>query len=754
MFLFRFCLLHGFMGPSVFMASLIDITTTWLYFLKTGLVILLLLLLLNGLDDLVIDIFYWLRKSCRSGISRPVPFPAAEASREKPLAILIPAWQEAGVIGRMIRLATRELDYENYHIFVGTYQDDLATSQEVKEACAGYSNVHHVVCVPNVQASKAACLNSLLEAVFGFERQASFTFTGFVFHDAQDVVMGPELRLFSQLVSYHDVVRIPIYPYERPWYKFSGLSYVDKFAELQGKRLPVRAALTGQVTRTGAGCCISRRALMVLLEEGDGVAFNVNSMAVDYETGFILRRRGIKGIFCRMKVSDCGDYFVPVGFRAHLRDIVCVRRYLPDTFAATVRQKARWNSSVALQGYNHLHWGHHLKDNYFLWRDRKGGLISVLSVLIALCVFQLGAVWLYEHTAADPWHFLGIFSASHLLAGLLMANAILLVHRIIQRALFVAAAYGPGMGAGSILRLFWSLVLSVSSWVYAIWLFMFDSNMHNWIRAKSHHAFPASLVPRNHAPPVGQILIAQGVLSAAGLEEAMARRINGVRLGRSMVRQGTITPWQLACALASQAGLQAEAVDCRKLDPAMIARLPARIALHYAVLPWRLEGDKLIVARESPLDPVSLSALERKIGVPIACVIAPCGEVVVGLRRWYSHHRIDQYACVVRAVEMGLFSPGRGEQLWQQYVSGQILFAEVLISQAWIDPSVLHAMLLRYEHSDLMFGEFLVEENVVSEEAVASALRRQRQLQPTMEGLFSQMGINHLMFAALNAGAA
>ncbi|MBJ3816862.1 phage adsorption protein NrfB [Shimwellia pseudoproteus] len=735
------------------MISLIDTLTTWLYFLKIGLIILASLMLINGLDDLLVDILYWCRKSCRSGISRPVPFPSAADPREKPLAILIPTWQEAGVIGQMLRLATRELDYENYHIFVGTYRDDPATTAEVQEICAAYSNVHHVECVPSARPSKAVCLNSLLDAVFGFERQASFTFAGFVLHGAQDVVMAQELKLFGQLVGYHDVVRIPIYPYARRWYQFSGLSYIDKFAELQGKLLPVRAALTGQVTRTGAGCCISRRAIMALLEEGDGVAFNIDSMAVDYETGFILRRRGMREIFCRMKVPQTGDRFMAAGFLTPIPQLMCVRRYLPGTFCSAVRQKARWNASSAFQGHNRLRWSQHLWPNYFLWRDRKGVLVSALSLLIALCLLQLGAVWVYEHSVADAWHFLGVFSASRLLMGLLVANGVLLLNRIIQRALFVAVAYGVWQGVGSVARLFWSLVVSISAWCCAIWRFLTDRDMRKWIRDKSHHSFPAQRIQRRDATPLGQILIAQGVITPAQLEESLSRRINGVRLGSSMVRQGVITPQQLASALAHQAGISAEDVDCRKLDPQMIKLVPARVALHYAVLPLRTERGTLIVARESPLDPVSLAAMARKIGMPVKHVIAPPGQVVVGVRRWYSHRREDHYACVVRAVEMGLFSAVQGEQLWQQYVAGQVLFAEVLISQAYINPSVLHTLLLRYEHSDLMFGEFLVEENVVSEDAVANALRRQRQMQPTMEGLFSQQGINHFMFAALSAGA-
>lgn len=36
---------------------------------------------------------------------------------EQPLAIMVPAWQEFGVIDKMAELAASRLDYENYQIF-------------------------------------------------------------------------------------------------------------------------------------------------------------------------------------------------------------------------------------------------------------------------------------------------------------------------------------------------------------------------------------------------------------------------------------------------------------------------------------------------------------------------------------------------------------------------------------------------------------------------------------------------------------
>ena len=80
----------------------------------------------------------------------------------KPLAIMVPAWNETGVIGNMAELAATTPDYmKNYHIFVGTLpQRPRDTQRDVDEVCARFPNVHKVVCARR-PTSKADCLNNV-----------------------------------------------------------------------------------------------------------------------------------------------------------------------------------------------------------------------------------------------------------------------------------------------------------------------------------------------------------------------------------------------------------------------------------------------------------------------------------------------------------------------------------------------------------------------------------------------------------------
>lgn len=101
----------------------IDFLTYLLFGLKLLAITLASLMFLLGLDDLFIDLCYWGRTLIRR-FRIYGKFEKADEKRlyevpEKPLAIMVPAWNEVGVVGEMARLAASTIDYENYQIFVG-----------------------------------------------------------------------------------------------------------------------------------------------------------------------------------------------------------------------------------------------------------------------------------------------------------------------------------------------------------------------------------------------------------------------------------------------------------------------------------------------------------------------------------------------------------------------------------------------------------------------------------------------------------
>lgn len=673
---------------------------------------------------------------------------------EKPLAIMVPAWNETGVIGNMAELAATTLDYENYHIFVGTYPNDPDTQRDVDEVCARFPNVHKVVCARPGPTSKADCLNNVLDAITQFERSANFAFAGFILHDAEDVISPMELRLFNYLVERKDLIQIPVYPFEREWTHFTSMTYIDEFSELHGKDVPVREALAGQVPSAGVGTCFSRRAVTALLADGDGIAFDVQSLTEDYDIGFRLKEKGMTEIFVRFPVVDEAKEREQRKFLQHARtsNMICVREYFPDTFSTAVRQKSRWIIGIVFQGFKTHKWTSSLTLNYFLWRDRKGAISNFVSFLAMLVMLQLLLLLAYESLWPDAWHFLSIFSGSAWLMTLLWLNFGLMVNRIVQRVIFVTGYYGLTQGLLSVLRLFWgNLINFMANW-RALKQVLQHGDPRRVAWDKTTHDFPSVTGDTRSLRPLGQILLENQVITEEQLDTALRNRVEGLRLGGSMLMQGLISAEQLAQALAEQNGVAWESIDAWQIPSSLIAEMPASVALHYAVLPLRLENDELIVGSEDGIDPVSLAALTRKVGRKVRYVIVLRGQIVTGLRHWYARRRgHDPRAMLYNAVQHQWLTEQQTGEIWRQYVPHQFLFAEILTTLGHINRSAINVLLLRHERSSLPLGKFLVTEGVISQETLDRVLTIQRELQVSMQSLLHKAGLNTEQVAQLES---
>ncbi len=339
----------------------IDFLTYLLFGLKLLAITLASLMFLLGLDDLFIDLCYWGRTLIRR-FRIYGKFERADEKRlyevpEKPLAIMVPAWNEVGVVGEMARLAASTIDYENYQIFVGTYPNDPQTQADVDAVCLHFPNVHKVVCARPGPTSKADCLNNIIDALLRFQQDAGIEFAGFILHDAEDVISPMELRLFNYLLPSKDMIQIPVYPYAPAWKGFTAGHYVDEFAENHGKDVIVREALTGQVPSAGVGTCFSRRAISALLEDGDGIAFDVQSLTEDYDIGFRLKQKGMKCIFARYSITDPAltlkQEWRP-GMSREFSQVICVREHFPRDWQHAIRQKSRWIVGIVFQGTSNL----------------------------------------------------------------------------------------------------------------------------------------------------------------------------------------------------------------------------------------------------------------------------------------------------------------------------------------------------------------------------------------------------------------
>jgi adsorption protein B len=171
--------------------------------------------LLFGINDLVVDFIYFVRRFWRSLTiyrrHRPA-YASYWVFNDSPgfIAILVPAWDEASVIAAMLKATLKRLDYEDYRIFVGHYRNDPATAAAI--ASVDDPRVHPVQVEADGPTTKADCLNHLYDALIAYEIESERSTKAVVLHDAEDVVHRFELRIFDGLVDRAAVIQLPVLP--------------------------------------------------------------------------------------------------------------------------------------------------------------------------------------------------------------------------------------------------------------------------------------------------------------------------------------------------------------------------------------------------------------------------------------------------------------------------------------------------------------------------------------------------------------
>lgn len=445
--------------------------------------------LLFSLDDLLVDIVYFVRRGWRAlFVYRRHPrsdgssLLAAPAPGHAPgwMVIFVPAWDEANVIADMLRAALARFDYPDFTILVGHYRNDVATAAAI---AAVVDPRVRSICVPgDGPTSKADCLNHLYAALVRLEAASGRRAKAVVLHDAEDLVHPAELAVFDRLIERAGVIQLPVVPFPDPASPWIGGHYCDEFAESHGKDLVVREAVGASIPLAGVGCALGRDALSRLAAQHDGRPFAGASMTEDYECGLAIGALGERTLFVRLPEV------------AGSRVVVASRGHFPADLASAVRQKARWLGGIAFSGWDRLGWGGALGERWFRMRDRRGPLAALLMAAGYLAALIWAQLWLAAQLGARP-----LRAPSPLLMGLLNLNFALLLWRVAMRAGFTGAAHGWREGLAAIPRMLAGNMIAIlaARRAFAIHL---AGGPRKW--DKTAHVFP-TLSPRAAPVPTG-----------------------------------------------------------------------------------------------------------------------------------------------------------------------------------------------------------------------------------------------------------
>ncbi len=395
--------------------------------------------LIGGCDDLAVDLAYLIR-AVRRRLRGARPLTLAEFPLERctgRLAVLVPAWDEAAVIGAMLRATLTRFDHPDWRLYAGAYPNDRATIDAIGAIVALDDRVRLVLTRRPGPTTKADCLNALWRAAMADGADEGRPFTAMVLHDAEDVVHPGELRLYDHLLGDADTVQLPVLPLADPASRWISGHYIDEFAEAHGRQLPVRGALGAGMPLAGVGCAISADMLARIATRRGGLPFDETSLTEDYELGLTVRALGGRGVFVRALETPGG---APVAVRA----------YFPATLDAAVRQKARWMAGIALSGWDRIGWqaGGGLRDHWMRMRDRR----TILAIPVLTSAYLALVAW-GGSGAIHGWSGVPAPVPGPGMQAVLAANLLLLLWRIGVRWAMVRRAYGRAEAIRSIPRL-------------------------------------------------------------------------------------------------------------------------------------------------------------------------------------------------------------------------------------------------------------------------------------------------------------
>lgn len=421
---------------------------------------------LSALDDLIFDLYYFTTCLFRriKGQSRDDVLSRAQllSNDEQYLAIMLPAWQESGILLPSVSKIVHTIQYTNVHIFIGTYPNDPDTQHEAEQLARRFHNVHKVVTPLPGPTCKADCLNAVIQAIKDFGEQEAIEFKGYILHDAEDVVHPLSLKLYNHYLAEYDLIQIPVLSLPRDWNDLTGGHYMDEFAEVHSKEVKARQYLARVVPGAGVGTAYSHNVLQYAQEHGE--IFNTSSLTEDYEFSFRLSSAGFKQIFAHTLLPNLEH--------PDQKEILATRELFPNRFWAAVRQKTRWIIGISLQGWASLGWKGPLLVKFLYWRDRKTLFFShaIVAGFLATLIFSAGIC--YENLSTDAYRMPPLLPEDSPFWYLVYANISILLYRLIQRSYWTLRCYGWSQVPLVPLRYVWGALINYLATVRAIKIYL------------------------------------------------------------------------------------------------------------------------------------------------------------------------------------------------------------------------------------------------------------------------------------------
>jgi len=143
-------------------------------------------------------------------------------------------------------------------------------------------------------------------------------------------------------------------------------------------------------------------------------------------------------------------------------------------------------------------------------------------------------------------------------------------------------------------------------------------------------------LPQQKRKLLGEMLIAEGLISREQLERALAeQKLHGGRIGTLFRSMGFVTEEDIIKVLGKQLNIQAISLSSIIIDPDVVKIIPETMARRHQVIPLFKKDRVLTLAMVDPLNVFAIDDLRRATGIEIQPVVSSETDVMKSIDRFY-----------------------------------------------------------------------------------------------------------------------
>lgn len=205
---------------------------------------------------------------------------------------------------------------------------------------------------------------------------------------------------------------------------------------------------------------------------------------------------------------------------------------------------------------------------------------------------------------------------------------------------------------------------------------------------------------------LGAVLLERGYVNDEALQQAIGRHAEvGGRLADILVNIGVLSEQRIARAIEESIGIPLVVLPRVDVMPEALSKVPADLAYEVGAFPFFLDGNRLRVAFEDPLDALSIEEIEDATG----CTVEPYQALSKEL----------QWAIATHYPELGIEPPSDLE------IDVSQRLGNLAIEKGHISEEQLATAVEEQQRTGGLLGRILVTQNFLTEKLLAQLLAEQ-----------------------------